>query len=149
VIPENITFKRCTRCGEIKQSAAFFFKEDTSDHLSSYCKKCHKSYKKENYNAKVIKGYHLSRVYKITLEDYQEIFKAQGGVCAICHNPETIVDAKNGLTRDLAVDHDHRTGRVRGLLCRRCNQAIGLLNEDRNLLQRMIDYISSFDDDSQ
>lgn len=65
----------------------------------------------------------------------------------MCRNQETIVDAKSGLTRDLAVDHDHETGLVRGLLCRRCNQAIGLLNEDRNLLQRMIGYISSFDDE--
>jgi hypothetical protein len=54
---------------------------------------------------------------------------------------------KNGLIRDLAVDHDHKTGRVRGLLCRRCKQAMGLLNEDRNLLQQMIDYLSSFDSD--
>ncbi len=148
-MPENTALKRCTRCGEIKRSSEFVFREDTRDHLSSYCKKCHQSYKKENYNAKVIKGYHLRRVYKITLEDYQELFRAQGGVCAICHRPETIVDAKNGLTRDLAVDHDHKMGRVRGLLCRRCNQAMGLLDEDRNLLQRMIDYISSSDDDCQ
>jgi hypothetical protein len=103
------------------------------------------SYKKENYNPKVTKGYHLKRVYKITLAEYQDLFKIQGGVCAICHNPETIVDAKNGLLRDLAVDHNHKTGRVRGLLCRRCNQAIGLLNEDKDLLQQMIDYLSSID----
>lgn len=123
--PENIPPKRCIRCGEIKQGSEFFFKEDTKDHLSSYCKKCHLSYKKENYDAKVIKGYHLKRVYKITLEDYQELFEVQGGVCAICHHSETNLDPKSGLTRYLAVDHDHKTGRVRGLLCRRCNQVLG------------------------
>jgi hypothetical protein len=143
MIPDNNTSKRCIRRGEIKQGSEFFFKEDTRDHLSSYCKKCHSSYKKENYNANVTKGYHLKRVYKITLEGYQDLFKIQGGVCAICRNPETIADTKNGLIRDLAVDHDHKTGRVRGLLCRRCNQAMGLLNEDRDLLQQMIDYLSS------
>jgi hypothetical protein len=145
MMPENLISKKCIRCGEIKQSSEFFSKEDTRDHLSSYCKKCHLSYKRENYNAKVIKGYHLKRVYKITLKDYQDLFLVQGGVCAICHNPETNVYAKNGLIRDLAVDHEHETGRVRGLLCRRCNQAMGLLNEDRNLLQHMTDYLSSFD----
>ncbi len=149
MIPEEFVFKRCTRCGEMKQSSEFYYKEDTRDHLSSYCRVCHKSYKKENYNAKVIKGYHLRRVYKITLEYYQELHKAQGGACAICRNPETIVDAKSGLTRDLAVDHDHETGLVRGLLCRRCNQVMGFLNDDRNLLQRMIEYISSFDDEGR
>lgn len=45
-------FKRCIRCGEMKQSSEFFFKEDTRDHLSSYCKKCYKSYKKENLQGK-------------------------------------------------------------------------------------------------
>jgi hypothetical protein len=139
---EEIAGKRCIRCGELKRPSEFFSKSDTKDRLSSYCRACHKSYKRENYNANVIKGYHLKRVYKITLEDYRGMYQEQGGVCAICRQPETDIDAKNGLVRDLAVDHNHRTGQVRGLLCRRCNQVVGLLNEDRNLLLQMIDYIS-------
>ena len=52
----------------------------------------------------------------VTVEDYDRLLAAQGGGCAICGNPPK--------TRRLDVDHDHRTGKVRGLLCHRCNRAL-------------------------
>ncbi len=58
--------------------------------------------------------YTLQRNYRITLEEYQALLLAQGGVCAVCEKPQ-----KSG--RKLAVDHDHETGLVRGLLCQSCN----------------------------
>lgn len=61
--------------------------------------------------------------YGVTVEEYAEILRSQDGVCAICHQP-----CSTG--KSLAVDHDHETGRVRGLLCRRCNRGIGHFNLD-------------------
>lgn len=78
-------------------------------------------------------GY-LRRKYGLTLEDYERMFEAQAGVRAICGEarPEE---------RTLHVDHDHETGVIRGLLCFRCNQAIGSLQEDHDVFQAAADYL--------
>jgi hypothetical protein len=72
--------------------------------------------------------------YGITLVEYNSLSVSQGGKCAICgeHSP---------VGRRLSVDHDHFTGRVRGLLCHWCNRGIGLLREDENLFLRAILYL--------
>jgi hypothetical protein len=64
---------------------------------------------------------------------------AQSGVCAICFKPETSV--VNGKIKPLAVDHCHDNEKIRGLLCARCNQAVGLFGEDVNVLSNAIDYL--------
>lgn len=64
---------------------------------------------------------HLRTTYGLELDDYAKMFEAQGGVCAICAQPPG--------DQLLQVDHDHRTGKVRGLLCHKCNKALGLLGE--------------------
>ena len=61
--------------------------------------------------------------FGLTIEDYDAMYKAQGGVCAICKQPET--SQRDGKVYRLAVDHDHNTGEVRGLLCFKCNSAMG------------------------
>ena len=83
--------------------------------------------------------YHLKRKYGLTLADYDRMFEAQGGVCAICGEarPEE---------RTLHVDHDHATGVIRGLLCFRCNQAIGSLQEDYDIFQAAADYLDRDDE---
>lgn len=73
---------------------------------------------------------HWRKKYGITEERYYELLAAQNGVCAICGQPERDVDSRLGVKRLLAVDHCHSTGAVRGLLCRRCNTGIGLLDHD-------------------
>lgn len=70
--------------------------------------------------------YELKKLYGITVEQYNEMLESQGGVCAICHD-NNIRELK------LAVDHDHETGKVRGLLCDRCNRGIGLLRTIKNV----------------
>ena len=76
------------------------------------------------------------RVYGLTREDYAVLLEEQGGVCAICREP-----CATGQT--LSVDHDHATGRVRGLLCRTCNLGIGHLRDDARLVASALEYLRS------
>jgi hypothetical protein len=79
--------------------------------------------------------YYLERTFGITVEDYDGILARQGGVCAICREARR----SDGSGRRLAVDHDHETGEVRGLLCGSCNRALGRL-EAR--LDALLGYLS-------
>jgi hypothetical protein len=75
------------------------------------------------------------RLYGLTQDRFHEILRDQGSACPIC------TDALAELSK-IHVDHCHDTGRVRGLLCGRCNQAIGLLREDPDTMRRAIAYVS-------
>ena len=75
---------------------------------------------------------------------YQEMLREQGGVCAICSQPERTADGLSGKPKDLAVDHDHATGAVRALLCSACNTAIGLFNDDVALLAKAQAYVIQY-----
>ena len=86
-----------------------------------------------------IRGGHLKKKFGIDLGQYQEMFVAQKGVCAICEQKET--RTRNGKVKWLAVDHDHVTGANRELLCTDCNVMIGHAKEDINTLIRAIAYL--------
>lgn len=77
----------------------------------------------------------LLRRYKLTVAEYEAMLVAQGGTCAICDKPP------RGRAKSLSVDHDHKTGRVRGLLCLTCNSAIGFLRDDANAALRASIYL--------
>lgn len=85
-------------------------------------------------------GYDLKRNYGISRKTYLEMFEVQDGCCAICGAKETTVI--KGKTLSLAVDHCHKGGKIRGLLCKGCNQAIGLMKENPEILRRAIAYLS-------
>jgi len=81
--------------------------------------------------------------YGITFTDYKNILLKQGGVCAICKCSEKTKKGNgDGKARSLSIDHDHKTGKVRGLLCANCNSALGLIGENVNRLATMIEYLS-------
>jgi len=77
--------------------------------------------------------------YGISLADFRRMEAEQNGVCSICGQPETI--ERNGKARLLAVDHCHDTGKVRGLLCGKCNPMIGYADHSIDILTRAIDYL--------
>jgi len=81
----------------------------------------------------------LRYVFGITIAEYYELHKKQSGVCAICGRPETKM--LHGVITNLSVDHDHETGKVRGLLCYRCNTGIGKLRDSADLLRKAADYL--------
>lgn len=74
--------------------------------------------------------------YGITLEEFEHMLALQGGVCAICKQPEN-----DRYKRRLSVDHDHSTGKVRGLLCHMCNTALGKLKDNPELFDAAASYL--------
>ena len=89
-----------------------------------------------NDNKDMRKNSSLKLYYGITLEEYNEMFVSQNGVCAICK--ESQITGKS-----LSVDHNHETSKVRGLLCNKCNTGIGLLGEKEEILLEAIKYIKN------
>ena len=79
----------------------------------------------------------VQKVYGLAEGDYARLYEAQGGVCGGC-GPES---GRSGKTKRLAVDHNHETGEVRGLLCSDCNRLIGRLHDNPAALQRLAAYL--------
>jgi hypothetical protein len=141
------TMKMCTVCKVAKPFEDFYdgYKAKKQRDITnkkyphSRCKDCDharvKVYHKNN-RAKVTKQQlisHRRREYGLTEEEYNNMVLSQNNMCAICNKPSD---------RTLHIDHDHVTGKVRGLLCFNCNLGIGLLQEDLVVLNRAIEYLS-------
>jgi hypothetical protein len=138
--------KRCGRCKKILPVSYFNKHTQTKCGLHSYCKKCDKEYQKSRreLSPTQAKYYHLGRRYKITKENYHGLLEAQGGSCAICKGENRQSDKRTGKNRSLHVDHNHKTGSIRGLLCHKCNLALGFLNEDVKKIKSMIKYLEKY-----
>ena len=134
--------KKCSSCKKIKPLSEFGVKSQTKDGLMGRCKKCQAKYRTLRYtsNPKHYRDLRLKQKLGIEPEDYDLIYINQDGRCGICG----IHQSK--LPRKLAVDHDHGTGQVRGLLCQKCNSAIGLLKEDPILITRVLTYLINAQD---
>lgn len=78
--------------------------------------------------------YCFRKKYGVGPDRYNAMIKGQNGLCAICGNPETATNRVTGETINLAVDHDHETGKVRALLCKGCNTGLGSFRDDPELL---------------
>lgn len=87
--------------------------------------------------------YQLRHKYGITEDDYERMMLEQDGKCAICNRTEP-----TGRWKRLAVDHCHKTGKVRGLLCDKCNRGMGLLEDSAQLLRNAANYLEKYKDDS-
>lgn len=146
--------KLCPKCKEDLPYSAFN-KAARRDGYQTYCRSCHNKMQREKYSsdpmAKVRRQFRagrrkeanptaqreaeLKRLYGITLQDYVDMFKKQGEVCAICKE-----ECKT--KKSLSVDHDHNSGKVRGLLCNRCNRALGMFQDSPPLLLRAAEYLN-------
>lgn len=82
------------------------------------------------------RGYRLRARFKMTLDEYDAMLAAQGGRCAACRT-----DQPGGRWARFSVDHDHATGLVRGLLCLRCNRAVGLMLDDPVTARAIASYL--------
>ena len=111
--------------------------QDERDSKSEYMRKWHRAMRARNSD--YTRALELRRRYGVTIEWYDAKLEAQGNVCAICGCKETSVI--RGKVLRLAVDHDHDTGKVRGLLCADCNRAIGAMRHDTQRLRSAIAYL--------
>jgi hypothetical protein len=143
------TVKRCGKCQVIKPVAEFYPALNQGKHRRhGYCKECCRLYSRERGSKDVLKYkardplYYrrkkLLKLYGITHEQYMDMHGAQSGVCAMCGGHEKRI--LYGSVAHLVVDHDHKTGKVRGLLCCRCNGALGSI-ENADLLQKGLAYL--------
>lgn len=120
-----MTTKQCNLCKEKKAVSLFSVDSRSKSGYQTRCKDCQSAVKKEM--AQYYRGKHLEYKYGMTHDDYERMLVEQDHKCAICG-----IDAKHSENSRLCVDHDHDTGEVRGLLCKKCNQAIGLLQDNAN-----------------
>jgi len=161
--------KRCTKCGELRPLDQFYAAKGTRDGLRGDCKLCFKERAKARYpvirdraiartkawqkaNPERVKetqkrlrskpewkrrdrNRYLVKTYGITVEEYDDLLAAQGGVCAICRRPP-----RDDIS--LHLDHDHATGERRGLLCFKCNNALGDFDDDAERLLRAYVYLT-------
>ena len=133
--------KVCSTCCTRKLFSDFSKRKETKDGLHYVCKKCanESRNKRRRENPLVLKDEKLRETFGITFEDYKQILLKQDGVCAICGHPET--STYKGKLRYLSVDHDHKTGQVRGLLCNDCNVGLGWFKDDIRVLKDAIRYL--------
>lgn len=114
-----------------------FWKEKiaSAEDTKAYARAWHQANKRQS------KSQNLKKSYGITIDQYEEMETAQNHVCAICSKKERNVDRNTQLPRRLAVDHDHGTGKVRGLLCADCNKGLGHFYDNPELLELAIAYL--------
>lgn len=98
-----------------------------------------REYNKNNPNKR--KHGDLKKKYGISFDQYKDMWDAQGGLCFICKQPETQVHPINKQPYMLSVDHCHKSGEIRKLLCNRYNRTLGMVNDDIELLKSMVVYL--------
>ena len=126
----------CSSCKQVKLKSEFrvhksrLFTGEQVCWLGSTCKKCKSSRQVERYFS------YTGSKYGILEADYISMMKAQNGGCAICGKTEC----------RLVVDHNHKTGRPRGLLCGQCNSALGLFGDDAKTILSAAGYLSRYEE---
>ena len=127
--------KTCKTCNEVKTVDDFYFRNKA-------CKSCcnKKAIEWSKNNPEAVKTSRrrtkLKKKYGITVEQYDAMFEQQKGVCKVCE--------KEHKRRPLNVDHNHITGAVRGLLCDKCNMALGLVDDSTERLIKLTEYLNAY-----
>lgn len=120
--------RKCKKCGTEKEDYEFSSAIDKKTGREYYKRTCRKCTNKQRRKGRKHKDSNLQSKYGITLKQYDLMLKSQNGVCAICGKPETAII--QDILKILAVDHDHKTFKVRGLLCNYCNFRLGVLENE-------------------
>lgn len=130
---QDATRKWCSLCKMYVPCSEFPARKGARDGLASSCRPCliAKSQTLENRTAAYVR--HIKRKYGLEIEEFDALLASQGGGCAVCGGPP---NAKNW-----HIDHDHRSGKVRGILCNGCNTGIGSMRDDPAIMRAAAEYI--------
>lgn len=130
-VPEE---KACRWCSKTKPAEAFYPNSDPGDGLSAVCRDCYRAkyQKKKEY----WRDRYLRKAFGLTLERWNEMLTEQGNRCAACG-----AEAPGGRHARWHVDHSHKTGEIRALLCFVCNTALGMVDDSIPRLRSLIAYI--------
>jgi hypothetical protein len=123
-------FVKCKSCGQEHEQSSRQIQRNAAS------RKC-ENFKPHNYTGIAKDDALIRRTYGITLEQYQELLISQNNGCAICGRTEE----PDG--RRLAIDHDHQTGDVRGVLCNNCNNGLGSFSDNIEQMLKAIDYLKN------
>lgn len=129
----------CKTCKKEKDISCFY--ERPGPYITKSCKDCicerQKGYKqpRKKYSIEYRREKYRESKYSFSQKEHDKIFKEQNGKCAICRTPES------DLNHILAVDHCHKTGKVRGLLCNSCNKGLGMFKDNTLILEDAIYYL--------
>jgi Recombination endonuclease VII len=152
---ESVVYKTCIKCSNKKPLAEFHYKKGGKLDRRSDCAACVKIYQAKRRNGpkrqqilkekrlyqklhpEIKRNSHYKSMYGITLEEYNSKLESQQYVCAICRNPTP----NSNQHKHLYVDHNHSTGKIRGLICNPCNNTIGYAKEDIARLLKCIEYL--------
>jgi hypothetical protein len=126
--------KRCADCKQYKPVSEFPRNKNTKDGFHCYCKACNnaRTYESRERLHGGSRHYHLKHRYGIGADEFDELVRQQGGVCAICGRP----DPEH-------VDHSHETGEVRGILCFNCNGGLGQFRNSIDALIAAAEYLDA------
>lgn len=135
--PVSVEHKKCSKCGQTKTASDFYTNRHLRSGLASWCKACHQGYGREWKRSEAGKLKQkrdwLKRDFGITPEDYERLLERCDHRCLAC-----------GSQKQLHIDHDHATGRIRGILCGNCNRALGLLRDDAIRISQLLEYAKAY-----
>jgi hypothetical protein len=128
--------KTCTRCKTDKPLTEFHKRKKSKDGLQPLCKPCAIEKNHDYYSYEAHRRHWLKKRYGLSIEQYNTLLDSQNGLCAVCQSKNA-----DGRWDTFAVDHDHSTGLVRGLLCNGCNRAIGFMDDNPERLESAAAYL--------
>ena len=108
---------------------------------SGRCRNCQRKTERSEKSMRTRRGYWLARRYGVTLDDFDAMLALQKNRCAVCEAMLTLPGHGSVQPTDATVDHCRRSGRVRDLLCARCNEILGSVNDDIALLRKLSEYV--------
>lgn len=129
--------KKCSKCKVPKELSEFNKSKFGKFGRHHYCKECNSKQKKASYNYDKAKSKGVKQTYGISIERVHEMYKDQKGLCGICEKHFEFISKHKGLY----IDHDHSSGKVRGLICSSCNSLLGCAKDDIKILKKAIEYL--------
>lgn len=125
--------RQCKKCQQTKPLSEFYQRSETT--WFHQCKECKKAYNRRKQTPSQQRAWRIKKSYGVTTDQYNHMMVMQSDRCAICLTDEK---PRYGYWH---IDHDHQTGKVRGLLCEHCNHGLGKFSDDADNMRAAIKYL--------